>query len=373
MNTVPNADPYQVDVSLGERGYPIYIGSGLLAHALERLIAPHVATRRLAVVTNETVRDLYLQTLTAGADWQLDVFCMPDGEVHKNLATYGAAMDFLIRHRHNRDTCVVALGGGVVGDLAGFVAATYQRGVNLVQIPTTLLAQVDSSVGGKTAVNHSGGKNMIGAFYQPRCVVMDLDVLRSLPAREFAAGLAEIVKYGVIWDAQLFAYLETHVHALLAQDAAVLAHVVRRSCEIKAEVVSQDERESGVRAILNFGHTFGHAIENLSGYGTWLHGEAVALGMAMAARYSVRLGMLDEPHAERIVRLLEKLSLPVVPKESLPTEEMLRVMGMDKKAAGARLTFVLAQSLGQVVLHSTSADDPTLLATLHDFKLAAAT
>ena len=244
-------------------------------------------SRQVAIFTNPTVSSLYLETVLMGlSDLKVDVFTMSDGEAHKNLDTYNDAIDFLMSHRHNRTTCLVALGGGVVGDLTGFVAATFQRGVDFIQIPTTLLAQVDSSVGGKTAVNHPSGKNMIGAFYQPQSVVIDTSVLYSLPEREYAAGLAEVVKYGVIYDADFFAWLETNSAALLARQTDALVDVIRRSCEIKAEIVAQDEREAGLRAILNFGHTFGHAVENLSGYGTWLHGEAVSVGMVMAAQFS---------------------------------------------------------------------------------------
>ena len=361
-----------VNVELGDRSYPIYIGSGLLESALDQLVTKHVDTRRAVVITNPTVKDYYLDALAQATDWQLDVFTMPDGEAHKDLASYGDAMDFLMAHRHTRDTCILALGGGVVGDLAGFVAATYLRGVDFVQIPTTLLAQVDSSVGGKTAVNHPAGKNMIGAFYQPRCVVMDLDVLKTLPRREYAAGLAEIVKYGVIWDAELFAFLEDHAEALLAQDRQCLAHVIQRSCEIKAQVVAQDEREGGLRAILNFGHTFGHAIENLAGYGAWLHGEAVAMGMVMAAHYSAALGYIDDAAVSRITGLLEKMQLPTTLQSEVRVVEMIDAMGMDKKAVGKHLRFIVATGIGNVKLHTTKPTDEHLLATLKKFTAAVA-
>ncbi len=290
---------------------------------------------------------------------------MPDGEAHKNLDTYNDAMDFLMDHRHNRTTCLVALGGGVVGDLTGFVAATFQRGVDFVQIPTTLLAQVDSSVGGKTAVNHASGKNMIGAFYQPQSVVIDISVLRTLPDREYAAGLAEIVKYGVIYDAEFFAWLEANSEAISARETQALIHVIRRSCEIKAEVVAQDEREAGLRAILNFGHTFGHAIENLSGYGTWLHGEAVSVGMVMAAQFSERLNRLPQGGASRIAELLECMDLPVTLTGDVERQAMLTAMGMDKKTVDGRVRFVVANAIGQVDLvadYSQAALDETLAA-----------
>jgi 3-dehydroquinate synthase len=279
----------------------------------------------------------------------VDVYTLPDGEQHKNLDSYSALMDFLMSKRHNRSTTLIALGGGVVGDLTGFVAATFQRGVSFIQIPTTLLAQVDSSVGGKTAVNHPAGKNMIGAFYQPRCVIADTSVLTSLGAREFQAGLAEVLKYGIIADGEFFDWLEASSNALMARDPATLAQAIRRSCEIKAEVVAKDETETGLRAILNYGHTFGHALEALTGYRTLLHGEAVAIGMVMAADLSVRQGLLAGAEALRIKRLLAGFGLPVVPAVTAP-EDMLRAMGMDKKVVDGTLRLVLARGIGEVVV-----------------------
>jgi len=344
-----------VAVELGDRAYPIYIGDGLLRDAskLAALLAPCIHGRQVVVFTNENINELYGEFVqNALEQYSVDTFIMGDGERFKNLQTYGAAMDFLMGKRHSRATCLIALGGGVVGDLTGFVAATFQRGVDFVQIPTTLLAQVDSSVGGKTAVNHSQGKNMIGAFYQPQAVVIDSAVLTTLSPREYAAGLAEVVKYGVIADARFFSWLEESAPALQARDPVALAHVIQRSCEIKAQIVAADERESGMRAILNFGHTFGHAIENLTGYGTWLHGEAVALGMVMAARFSERLQLLPPGQAQRIVGLLRSLDLPVELTHAVGVDNMMQAMGMDKKAMDGKLRFVVAHCIGEVSVTS---------------------
>ncbi len=342
-------DYLQVDVALGDRSYPIYIGPGLLDRG--DLIARHVRGGQVAVFSNDTVAPLYLDRLRAalGERYQIDVFTMPDGEQYKNLGSYAAAMDFLLERGHNRSTTLLALGGGVVGDLTGFVAATFQRGVDFIQVPTTLLAQVDSSVGGKTAVNHPRGKNMIGAFHQPRCVVADIALFDTLPDREYRAGLAEVVKYGIIVDAPFFSWLQEHAEACLVKKPDVLAHAVRRSCELKARVVAADERESGLRAILNFGHTFGHAIETLTGYGQYLHGEAVAMGMVMAADLSARQGLLSWVEAREVRLLLTALALPVVPP-ALAAEDMIRAMGADKKVVSGRLRLVLAEAVGRVLV-----------------------
>ncbi len=358
-----------VSVDLGERTYPIYIGDQLLADPkrLAEMLVPCIRGQQAALITNATVQQLYAaQVQAALPQVHVDTFVMGDGEQYKSLETYAAAMDFLMSERHNRTTCIIALGGGVVCDLAGFVAATFQRGVDFVQIPTTLLAQVDSSVGGKTAVNHPAGKNMIGAFYQPRAVIIDSATLHSLPAREYAAGLAEVVKYGVIADASLFAWLEANVDALNARQAEALEYVIRRSCEIKADVVAQDEREGGLRAILNFGHTFGHAIENLSGYGTWLHGEAVAVGMVMAARFAEGLNLLAQGQAERLRQLLVALKLPVALEDTVEPQAMLRAMGMDKKAQDGNLRFVVSEGFGAATVID-SFDHQVLQAVLAEF------
>jgi 3-dehydroquinate synthase len=361
-------------VELGARSYPIKIGHGLVSDhaAMSSLLASAVRGRQVLLVTNATVGGLYAEHVRkALADCVVDTFEIGDGERFKSLATYADVMDFLIEKRHNRTTCVIALGGGVVGDLAGFVAATYQRGVDFVQIPTTLLAQVDSSVGGKTAVNHVAAKNMIGAFYQPRCVLIDTAVLDTLPPREYAAGLAEVVKYGIIEDADFFAWLEKNSQALLDKDAAALIHVVRRSCEIKAQVVNADEREAGVRAILNFGHTFGHAIESLTEYGTYLHGEAVAIGMVMAMQFSERLQMAPQGSAARVADLLTNLHLPVdlgglQSAQRLHAADFLDAMGLDKKAHDGRLRFVLADDIGKVQVSDRYSPD-VLLSLLKEF------
>jgi len=336
-----------VRVELGERGYPIHIGAGVLGRG--DLLRPHLRGRQVAIVSNEVVAPLYLETLrqAIGEGRQVDVFLMADGERHKNLETYGALMDFLLEHRHNRTTTLVALGGGVVGDLTGFAAATFQRGVDFVQVPTTLLAQVDSSVGGKTAVNHPRGKNMIGAFYQPRCVLADTTVFDTLPDREYRAGLAEVVKYGVIRDAAFFDWLETRAGALGARDAGALARAVRRSCEIKAEVVAADEREGGLRAILNYGHTFGHAIETLTGYERYLHGEAVAIGMVAVGQLAMIRGSWSADDMERQQQLIAQCGLPTAwPK--LDPEAVLKTLQGDKKVLDGKLRFILPTAIGSV-------------------------
>ena len=345
----------QLVVEIPHRQYPIFVAEGLLADTqkLRELLLARIQGRQVAIITNKVVAPLYLDALLEALDGlQVDVMQMDDGEAEKNLQVYQQTMDFLLAARHNRSTCLIALGGGVVGDLCGFVAATFQRGVDFVQIPTTLLAQVDSSVGGKTAVNHPQGKNMIGAFHQPLAVLADTATLGTLPSREYAAGLAEVVKYGVIEDAAFFEFLEKHSDDLLAKDGAVLSQVILRCCAIKAEVVSADERESGRRAILNYGHTFGHGIEKLCGYGQWLHGEAVAIGMVMAARLSVAVAGLDESVVMRLTALLRRLGLPTAldqaSRKVATIEAMMDVMGLDKKVVDGRLRFIVASQLGQV-------------------------
>jgi 3-dehydroquinate synthase len=287
---------------------------------------------------------------------------LPDGEQHKTLDSFARIVDALVAERMNRDAAAVALGGGVIGDMVGFAAACYQRGIDYVQVPTTLLAQVDSSVGGKTGVNHPGGKNMIGAFHQPRCVIADTSTLQTLAAREYRAGLAEVVKYGFIRDAAFMQWIETNADGLIAREDAAVMYAVRRSCEIKAEVVAQDEREQGLRAILNFGHTFGHAIETAAGYGSWLHGEAVAAGMAMAVDMSARLGWLPPPARDRAMRLLERLGLPVAPPR-IGAQRGRELMGMDKKVLGGRIRLVLLRELGRAAVVDDYAE-PALDATL---------
>jgi 3-dehydroquinate synthase len=311
-----------------------------------------VHSRALLVVTNTSVAPLYLQSLVDSLSARrVESLVLPDGEQHKTLGTMARIIDALINHRMNRDAAVLALGGGVIGDMAGFAAACYQRGVDYIQIPTTLLAQVDSSVGGKTAVNHPRAKNMIGAFHQPRCVIADTRTLRTLPAREYQAGLAEVIKYGLICDPPFLSWLETNADALLERDDAAVMQAVRRSCEIKARVVAADEREQGLRAILNLGHTFGHAIEAASGYGVWLHGEAVAAGMAVAADMSHRLGWLQASERDRVMRTIQAFGLPATPPR-IGAERARELMGLDKKVLDGRIRLVLLHSLGEAVVAS---------------------
>jgi len=339
-----------VTVGLGDRAYPIHIGEGLLSRS--DLFLAHLPQRKVSVVTNTTVASLYLEKFSAAlraAGVEIVPVVLPDGEQHKNWPTLNSIFDALLSNRCERKSAVIALGGGVVGDLAGFAAASYQRGVPFIQVPTTLLAQVDSSVGGKTAINHPLGKNMIGAFYQPRMVMADTAVLDSLPARELSAGLAEVIKYGLIMDLPFLGWLEANMDGLNERDPAALAYAVTRSCENKAAVVAADERESGERALLNLGHTFGHAIEAGLGFGTWLHGEAVAAGTILAARLSERMGLLTGNDVERVARLFARAGLPVE-APSLGQDRYLELMGHDKKVENGRLRLVLLQSLGKAFM-----------------------
>ena len=336
-------------LDLGERSYPIYIGSGLLDRA--DLLTRHVNASRLAIVTNETVAPLYLAKVRVHvASFQPVEVVLPDGEQYKTLEVLNRIFDALLSARCDRRTTIIALGGGVIGDMAGFASACYQRGVPFIQVPTTLLAQVDSSVGGKTGVNHPLGKNMIGAFYQPRAVIIDTDTLHTLPDRELSAGLAEVIKYGLIRDPEFFAWLENNIDKLLARDSEALAFAIHRSCWNKAEVVAADERESGVRATLNLGHTFGHAIETGLGYGNWLHGEAIAAGMLMAADLSQRLKWLSVADVARIEKLIRRARLPVRAPVSLDTARFLELMAVDKKVLDGRLRLGLLKRLGEAVV-----------------------
>ena len=356
-------------VDLGERSYPIYIGSGLLDH--QPLLQRHISGRQVLVVTNPTVAPLYLERLCLALEGkQVAEVILPDGEQYKNLTTLEQIFDVLLQQRFDRSCTLIALGGGVIGDTAGFAAACYQRGVHYIQVPTTLLAQVDSSVGGKTAVNHPRGKNMIGAFHQPRCVIADTDTLTTLPQRELSAGLAEVVKYGLIRDADFFDWLEIHSAALLARDAKQLAHAIARSCRNKAEIVAADERESGVRALLNLGHTFGHAIETGLGYGEWLHGEAIAAGMVLAAQLSARLGWFEPEQVERVRRLFHSLHLPVTPPADLTPEQFLNLMAVDKKVTAGRLRLILLKGIGRAVIVD-DIDPAAIVATLNQARSAA--
>ena len=337
----------ELRVELGSRAYPIHIGPGLLDE--ESLYAPHVRGRAAAVITNDTVAPLYagrVEAALARAGAHALRIVLPDGEAYKDWQHLDRIFAALLEARVDRGAVLVAVGGGVVGDMAGFAAASYQRGIAHLQVPTTLLAQVDSSVGGKTAINHPLGKNMIGAFHQPVAVIADTASLATLPAREYAAGLAEVVKYGAIHDFAFLEWIEAHADALMRRDAGALAHAIARSCEIKAQIVAEDERESGARALRNFGHTFGHSIESAAGYGTWLHGEAVAAGMALAAGLSARMGRIPQSHARRLVALLERFGLPVEAPD-FPVETWLTYMGRDKKNERGRITLVLLDALGR--------------------------
>jgi len=358
MATQASLSPLRLDVELGARSYPIHIGPGLRREP--RLFLEAVQERQVLVVTDTTVAPLYLETLLQTlAQYDCRALVLPDGEEHKTLTTVNRIFDALIDARFERSATLVALGGGVVGDMTGFAAACYQRGVPFVQVPTTLLAQVDSSVGGKTGVNHPGGKNMIGAFHQPMAVIVDTETLGTLDDRQLRAGLAEVIKYGLIRDAGFFDWLEANVDRLLARDHDALAEAIARSCRNKAEVVAADEFESGVRAQLNLGHTFGHAIETGAGYGTWLHGEAVAIGTLLAADLSVRLGWLEEAQRRRIAALYAAAGLPTASPPGLGVEDYLGLMAIDKKVSAGRLRLVLLRAIGEAVV--TADFDPRLL------------
>ncbi len=341
----------RLTVDLGERSYPIFIGAGLLAEP--GLLNPYIPGAQVMIVTNSTVGPLYLPHLLRGlTGHQPDVIELPDGEAFKTLDSWRRILDELMHRRHNRSTALIALGGGVVGDIAGFAAAAFARGVAFIQAPTTLLSQVDSSVGGKTGVNHPDGKNMIGAFHQPRCVLIDTSLLASLPDREYRAGLAEVVKYGVIRRAEFFDWLQANADALSRRDASALVEAIEKSCRIKAEVVAADERESGQRAILNFGHTYAHALETVTGYQRLLHGEAVAIGMVLAADCGARHGLCDTAVRDAIKGLLQTLHLPVQAPAGLDSQALLAAMQMDKKNVDGHLRLVLPERLGRVRITS---------------------
>lgn len=336
-------------VELGSRSYPIHIGQQLLGNA--ELLTRHIRGRQVMVVTNDTIAPLYLENVRQQlADFQTASVILPDGEQYKNLDTLNTIFTALLKQRFNRDCTLVALGGGVVGDITGFAAASYQRGVAFLQIPTTLLAQVDSSVGGKTGVNHPLGKNMIGAFHQPGCVVIDTDTLDTLDDRQLSAGLAEVIKYGLIRDAGFFEWLEANMAALRVRDKQALSHAIEHSCSIKAEIVAADERESGQRALLNLGHTFGHAIETGTGYGNWLHGEAVATGMLMAADLSARHGWLPADVVQRTKHLLQLAGLPTSPPAEMNEAQFMEFMAIDKKVVEGELRLVLLKAIGDAIV-----------------------
>jgi 3-dehydroquinate synthase len=346
----------ELKVGLEERSYPIYIGEGLLEQAA--LFAPYISGRKVMIVTNTTVSPLYERQLRkALSAFDVDSVVLPDGEQYKDWQTLDLIFTALLEKRHSRKTTIIALGGGVVGDMAGFAAASYQRGVDFIQVPTTLLSQVDSSVGGKTAINHPLGKNMVGAFYQPKAVIIDTLSLQTLPEREVSAGLAEVIKYGLIRDRAFFEWLEQNIDALKMLEPVALSHAIRVSCACKAEVVGIDEKEGGLRAILNLGHTFGHAIETHQGYGAWLHGEAVGAGMIMAAALSCLMGWLSEQDLQRIRSLIMRAGLPFSGPEGMLEEDYLRLMSVDKKVMDGGLRLVLMKSIGEAVVTDAFSQD----------------
>jgi len=345
-----------LEVDLGSRSYPIHIGPGTLTDAA--LIRDWVLSRQVMIVSNETVAPLYLGAIEAAfSDRIVGTVILADGEQFKTLDSFDLIISELLEQGFDRSCTLIALGGGVVGDITGYAAASYQRGVDFVQIPTTLLAQVDSSVGGKTAVNHRLGKNMVGAFHQPRCVIADIATLETLDQRQLRAGIAEIIKYGLIFDPELFVWLEANVEKLLELDQDCLTYAVRRSCEDKATIVAKDELESGVRALLNLGHTFGHGIENVLGYGHWLHGEAIACGMCMAAALSLRMGLLSHSDYERIISINKLVGLPTLPPRDLDPKTLAAAMQMDKKNHGGRIRLILIRAIGDAFICDDYSDD----------------
>jgi 3-dehydroquinate synthase len=345
----------ELEVGLGDRSYPIYIGEGLLDKA--EFFSPFIAGKKVMIVTNDTVGPLYEQQLRkALVGYEVDTVTLPDGEQFKDWQSLNLIFTALLEKAHSRKTTIVALGGGVVGDMAGFAASAYQRGVDFIQVPTTLLSQVDSSVGGKTAINHPLGKNMVGAFYQPKAVIIDSLSLQTLPEKEISAGLAEIIKYGLVRESEFFQWLEINIESLRCLDAQSLAYAIKMSCSCKAEVVEIDEKESGIRAILNLGHTFGHAIENFEGYGSWLHGEAVGAGIMMAAELSYLQGWVSESDKNRVKCLLERAGLPIHGPEGMLSKDYQRLMAVDKKVMDGTLRLVLLNAIGSAVVTSDFSD-----------------
>jgi 3-dehydroquinate synthase len=355
-----------LNVALADRSYPIYIGKDLLSQ--QSLLQHHIKGKEVLVVTNETIAPLYLDRLVATLDgYQTEAVVLPDGEQFKTLEVLNQVFDKLLISRFSRKVTIVALGGGVIGDMAGFAAACYQRGVPFIQVPTTLLSQVDSSVGGKTAVNHALGKNMIGAFYQPQCVIADTNTLNTLEDRQLASGIAEVIKYGLISDPVFFEWLEENIDKLKTRDPLALAYAIERSCQDKADVVAKDETEQGVRALLNLGHTFGHAIETGMGYGKWLHGEAIATGMLMAADLSARMGWLPESDVARIKALFEQAGLPVTGPEGMSPQQFMDLMAVDKKVQDGVIRLILLKGIGKAVI-SDDYDKAKLQQTLDFFQ-----
>tara|TARA_R110001583_G_scaffold177396_1_gene332440 strand:- start:32556 stop:33620 length:1065 start_codon:yes stop_codon:yes gene_type:complete len=335
-----------LQLDLGTRSYPIYIDSGLFNNS--DLFSTHIQNKRVCIVTNTIVAPLYLANIKEKlANFELDEIILPDGEAEKNLANFERIMSHLLANEHGRDTTLIALGGGVIGDITGFAAASYQRGIDFVQVPTTLLSQVDSSVGGKTAVNHPLGKNMIGAFYQPKAVIIDIDSLATLPEREFNAGMAEVIKYGILGDYDFFVWLEQNIASIKAGDKETLSQMIEKCCQCKADIVASDETEAGVRALLNLGHTFGHAIEAEQGYGNWLHGEAVATGMVLASKLAVVMNLLEVSELCRIESLIKVFDLPLIAPETMELDDFVRHMRRDKKNIGGKLRFIVPTAIGQ--------------------------
>jgi len=352
-------------VDLGDRSYPIYIGQALLQQP--EFLRQHIQARQVMIVSNETVAPLYLQAvqdLLSGFEVQHVI--LPDGEQYKNLDILNTIYTGLLNHNCNRSVTLIALGGGVVGDMTGFAAASYQRGVNFIQIPTTLLSQVDSSVGGKTGVNHFLGKNMIGAFHQPQCVLADTSTLNTLDDKQLSAGIAEVIKYGLLGDNIFFKWLEDNMTSLLSREPESLAYIIERSCQNKADIVAADEKESGQRALLNLGHTFGHAIETAAGYGKWLHGEAIAVGMVMAVDLSHRLGSVTPNDLERTIALIKKANLPTRPPSNMTPQQFIELMQRDKKALDGKIRLILLESLGEAII-SDNYDRLSLNQTLESF------
>jgi 3-dehydroquinate synthase len=347
-----------INIKFDDRSYPIYVGRGLISDY--ELISQHIPYKKIVIITNDLVADIYLDLLKNSLSPHKDVMTitLPDGEKNKNTDSLNTIYSELLKNKVDRNTTLIALGGGVIGDLTGFAAATFMRGINFIQIPTTLLSQVDSSVGGKTGINHPLGKNMIGAFYQPKCVITDVNVLKTLPRRELSAGLAEVIKYGLIRDVRFFEWLEYNIQSLVAMNLDLLIEAILRSCQNKADVVEADEFESGIRAILNLGHTFGHAIEVAQGYGNWLHGEAVSAGMVMAAKLSQNMEWLSDKDVKRIIKLIKGAGLPTKPP-AISVEKYLELMMLDKKTKDGQINLVLQKSIGEAVL--TDAYDPSKL------------
>lgn len=335
-----------LNLDLGSRSYPIYIDSGLFNN--ESLFANHIRSKRVCIITNTIVAPLYLEKIkTKLSKFELDEVILPDGEAEKSLKNFEKIMSHLLKNEHGRDTTLIALGGGVIGDIVGFAAACYQRGIDFIQVPTTVLSQVDSSVGGKTAVNHPLGKNMIGAFYQPKAVIIDIESLVTLPVREFNAGMAEVIKYGILGDYDFFVWLESNIETIKSGDHRILAQMIEKCCQCKADIVANDETEAGVRALLNLGHTFGHAIEAEQGYGNWLHGEAVATGMVLAGKLAVAMNLLEVSELCRIEALIKAFDLPLQAPKNMSCDDFVRHMRRDKKNIGGKLRFIVPTAIGK--------------------------